>query len=179
MTATALSGCVVSDDPAVNALATTAAVGTVASLLYYSVDDGYYYDNDYDRMPRGYRPSNNAHIRRISSMDVYRRQHPLDGYRVQNHEGRIQQQRFDHQVEQNRDMRDGMETRRTRFHQSWSRNDNRYNRDSQGDNRNQQRSPNMQDHIQQHNQDMRDHLNQWRNHSQDGNRSWFSNDNDR
>ncbi len=74
--ATALSGCVVSNDPNVNAAATTAVVGTAAALLFYSLSDGYYYDSDYNRMPRGYRPGSDMRIQRVNNMEQYRRENP-------------------------------------------------------------------------------------------------------
>ena len=71
-----LSGCRVSHDPLVNTMATTAAIGSVAALLFYSTNDGYYYDRDYNRLPRNYRPDSNARIQRVDNIDNYRRQHP-------------------------------------------------------------------------------------------------------
>lgn len=63
---TLLTGCVVSDDPALNTMATIGAVGAASTLLYYSINDGYYYDYDYRRLPRHYRPAPNARIQRIN-----------------------------------------------------------------------------------------------------------------
>lgn len=63
---TLLTGCVVSDDPALNTMATIGAVGAASTLLYYSINDGYYYDHDYRRLPRHYRPAPNARIQRIN-----------------------------------------------------------------------------------------------------------------
>lgn len=68
-----LSGCVVSNDPNVNAAVTAGVVGTAASLLFYSISDGYYYDHDYNRMPRNYRPHHNAQITRVYDIHEYRR----------------------------------------------------------------------------------------------------------
>ncbi|WP_416189568.1 hypothetical protein ACM67B_10465 [Neisseria sp. CCUG17229] len=105
-----LSGCVVSDDPAVNAIATTATVGTVASLLYYSLDDGYYYDNHYNRMPRSYRPAYNTHVRRIDSMSDYRRRYPLEARMHQ--QNRVLSDRVYRQREQNRMLENRLERQR-------------------------------------------------------------------
>ncbi|STZ77444.1 hypothetical protein [Bergeriella denitrificans] len=77
LAATALSGCVVSDDPAVNTVATVATVGTAAAL-FYSISDGYYYDSRYNRLPRGYRPAQHVRVKRIDDMAHYRRQYPLN-----------------------------------------------------------------------------------------------------
>lgn len=110
---TALSGCVVSDDPAVNAIAATAAVGTVAGLIYYSNDDGYYYDNRYNRLPRGYRPAYDARVRRIDSMDAYRRQRAFDReYARQRYQHRIMQERLENQRRENRIMHERLARQR-------------------------------------------------------------------
>lgn len=108
--AVGLGGCVVSDDPAVNAIATTATVGTVASLLYYSLDDGYYYDNRYNRMPRSYRPAYNTHVRRIDSMSDYRRRYPLEARMHQ--QNRALSDRVYRQREQNRILENRLEQQR-------------------------------------------------------------------
>ncbi|WP_373752504.1 hypothetical protein [Neisseria weixii] len=108
--AVGLGGCVVSDDPAVNAIATTATVGTVASLLYYSLDDGYYYDNRYNRMPRSYRPAYNTHVRRIDSMSDYRRRYPLETRMHQ--QNRVLSDRVYRQREQNRILENRLEQQR-------------------------------------------------------------------
>ncbi len=108
--AVGLGGCVVSDDPAVNAIATTATVGTVASLLYYSLDDGYYYDNRYNRMPRSYRPAYNTHVRRIDSMNDYRRRYPLETRMHQ--QNRVLSDRVYRQREQNRILENRLEQQR-------------------------------------------------------------------
>lgn len=79
--AVSLNGCVVSDDPVVNGVATAATVGAVATL-FYSISDGYYYDSYYQRMPRGYRPQKNVVVHRIENIEIYRQQHPLDSRRV-------------------------------------------------------------------------------------------------
>ncbi|MCP1772050.1 hypothetical protein J2T38_000864 [Neisseria perflava] len=97
--ATSLSGCMISDDPAVNTIATVAAVGTVASLIY-SVSDGYYYDNSYNRMPRGYRPGNDVQIVRVNNINHVRQEYPRgwqghmggNQQRPQMQQGRMQQQ---------------------------------------------------------------------------------------
>ena len=68
----ALSGCTISDDPLTNAVATAATIG-VASLLFFNTSDNHYYDRDYNRLPRDYRPSRNARIERIRNYDDYRR----------------------------------------------------------------------------------------------------------
>ena len=68
----ALSGCTISDDPLTNAAATTATIG-VASLLFFNTSDNHYYDRDYNRLPRDYRPSRNARVERIRNSDDYRR----------------------------------------------------------------------------------------------------------
>lgn len=108
--AVGLGGCVVSDDPAVNAIATTATVGTVAPLLYYSLDDGYYYDNRYNRMPRSYRPAYNTHVRRIDSMSDYRRRYPLETRMHQ--QNRVLSDRVYRQREQNRILENRLEQQR-------------------------------------------------------------------
>lgn len=79
--AVGLSGCVVSDDPVVNGVATAATVGAVATL-FYSISDGYYYDSYYQRMPRGYRPQKNVVVHRIENIEIYRQQHPLNSRRI-------------------------------------------------------------------------------------------------
>lgn len=79
--AVGLSGCVVSDDPVVNGVATAATVGAVATV-FYSISDGYYYDSYYQRMPRGYRPAKHVIIHRVDDIEVYRRHHPLDSRRA-------------------------------------------------------------------------------------------------
>lgn len=99
--ATALSGCVVSNDPNVNAAATTAVVGTAAALLFYSLSDGYYYDSSYNRMPRGYRPGSNVRIQRVNNMEQYRRENPR-GPQMNN--GRQMQQQRPQQQMNNRQM---------------------------------------------------------------------------
>lgn len=111
---TTLSGCVVSDNPAVNAVATTATVGTIASLFYYSLDDGYYYDDRYNRMPRGYRPAYNARVHRIDSMHDYRRRYPYNNAHViqQQRQNRILQQRIEQQREHNRVLQNRLERER-------------------------------------------------------------------
>lgn len=76
MVTVGLSGCNVSNDPLVNTVATTAAIGSIATLLFYSTNDGYYYDRDYNRLPRNYRPNANARIQRVDNMDYYRHQYP-------------------------------------------------------------------------------------------------------
>ena len=68
----ALSGCTISDDPLTNAAATAATIG-VASLLFFNTSDNHYYDRDYSRLPRDYRPSRNARVERIRNYDDYRR----------------------------------------------------------------------------------------------------------
>lgn len=75
LAAVALSGCMVSENPAVNTLATAAAIGG-AMTLFYNLSDGYYYDRDYKRLPRDYQPDRNARIRRVDNIDNYRRDHP-------------------------------------------------------------------------------------------------------
>ena len=70
-----LSGCTVSDDPRVNAVATGAVVGTAAALIYYNVKDGRYYDNNYRVLPDTYRPRRDSDVRRIDDIDGYRRSH--------------------------------------------------------------------------------------------------------
>lgn len=71
-----LTACVVSDDPYVNTTATAATTAGVVSLLLYSLHDGYYYDQDYRRMPQHYRPPHNVQIVRVNNIHEYRRTHP-------------------------------------------------------------------------------------------------------
>lgn len=85
-----LSACVVSDNPYTNAAATTAAIG-VANMLFYSLSDGYYYDQSYNRMPRNYHPEAHIPVQRVSSMDDYRRQHPQPQYQRGSQRGQYQQ----------------------------------------------------------------------------------------
>lgn len=66
-----LSGCVVSNDPNVNAAATAAAV----SMIIYSISDGFYYDQSYNRMPRHYRPPQHVKVVRVKSINDYRKSH--------------------------------------------------------------------------------------------------------
>ncbi|WP_165090022.1 hypothetical protein [Neisseria yangbaofengii] len=148
--AAGLSGCVVSDDPAVNAIATTATVGTVASLLYYSLDDGYYYDNRYNRMPRSYRPAYNTHIRRIDSMSDYRRRYPPEARMHQ--QNRVLSDRIYRQREQNRILENRLEQQRIHNRQlqnqlDYQREQNRHMQQRVEDSRN--RSILMRDHMEQ------------------------------
>ena len=76
-----LSGCVVSDDPVVNTMATVGAVGAVASL-FFSLHDGYYYDSDYRRMPRNYRPASNVNVYRVNNIYEYQKAHPRPTHQV-------------------------------------------------------------------------------------------------
>ena len=71
-----LSACVISDDPYVNTAATAATAVGVVSLLLYAVNDGYYYDQDYNRMPRNYRPPRDVEVVRVNDIHEYRRQNP-------------------------------------------------------------------------------------------------------
>lgn len=71
-----VQGCAVSHDPYVNGVATGALATAAVSWLFYSTSDGYYYDHHYNRLPRDYRPPHTMEIRRIDSMDDYRRLHP-------------------------------------------------------------------------------------------------------
>ena len=95
----ALSGCTISDDPLTNAAATAATIG-VASLLFFNTSDNHYYDRDYNRLPRDYRPSRNARVERIRNYDDYRR------YRND----------YDR-----RDDRDWREDNRREYHDRWNR----------------------------------------------------------
>ena len=70
-----LTACVVSDDPYVNTAATAVATAGVVSLLLYSVNDGYYYDQSYHRMPRNYRPAHNTQVVRVHNIHEYRQGH--------------------------------------------------------------------------------------------------------
>lgn len=76
-----LTACVVSDDPYVNTTATAATTAGVVSLLLYSLHDGYYYDQDYRRMPQHYRPPHNVQIVRVNNIHEYRRAHPRPAVR--------------------------------------------------------------------------------------------------
>lgn len=71
-----LSGCVVANDGGATPVVTT-SVGVVGSnaVFYYSLDDGYYYDHAYRRLPYNYRPDRYARIHRIRHIDDYRRHH--------------------------------------------------------------------------------------------------------
>lgn len=71
-----LTACVVSNDPYVNTTATAATAATVVSLLLYAVNDGYYYDQDYNRMPRNYRPPRDVQVIRVNDIHEYRRKNP-------------------------------------------------------------------------------------------------------
>ena len=71
-----LTACVISDDPYVNTTATAATAATVVSLLLYAVNDGYYYDQDYNRMPRNYRPPRDVQVIRVNDIHEYRRKNP-------------------------------------------------------------------------------------------------------
>ena len=105
--ATALSGCAISNDPAVNTMATVATIGTAAAL-FYSASDDYYYDDRYNRLPRSYQPAYNARIHRIANMDDYRRQYPLNHQRVveQRQQNRLLQQHLEQQRDQNHRLRE-------------------------------------------------------------------------
>ena len=76
-----LTACVVSDDPYVNTTATAATTAGVVSLLLYSLHDGYYYDQDYRRMPQHYRPPHNVQIVRVNNIHEYRKAHPRPAVR--------------------------------------------------------------------------------------------------
>lgn len=108
--ATALSGCAISNDPAVNTMATVATIGTAAAL-FYSASDDYYYDDRYNRLPRSYQPAYNARIHRIANMDDYRRQYPLNHQRVvqQRQQNRLLQQRLEQQRDQNHRLRERLQ----------------------------------------------------------------------
>ncbi|WP_416191481.1 hypothetical protein [Neisseria sp. CCUG12390] len=127
--AVGLGGCAVSDDPAVNTIATTAAVGTAASLLYYSLDDGYYYDDGYNRMPRTYRPAYDSRVRRIDSMRDYRRRYPLGTRTVQHRQNRILQERIERQREHDRLLHNRLDQQRERNRLL----QNRFNREREHD----------------------------------------------
>ena len=71
-----LTACVVSNDPYVNAAATSAVTAGAVSLLLYAINDGYYYDQDYNRMPRNYRPAQNVQVVRVNNINEYRQAHP-------------------------------------------------------------------------------------------------------
>ena len=71
-----LTACVISDDPYVNTAATAATTAGVVSLLLYSIHDGYYYDQEYRRMPQHYRPPHNVQIVRVNNIHEYRKAHP-------------------------------------------------------------------------------------------------------
>lgn len=105
--AVGLGGCVVSDDPAFN---TAVGVGTAASLPYYSLDDGYYYDNRYNRMPHSYHPAYNTHVYLIDSMSDYRRRYPLEA-RMQR-QNRMLSDRFYRQRINNRVLENRLEQQR-------------------------------------------------------------------
>ncbi|MBR6026660.1 MAG: hypothetical protein IK065_03570 [Neisseriaceae bacterium] len=64
-----LSGCVVSNDPAVNAAATAAVV----SMIIYSISDGFYYDQNYNRMPRNYSPPQHVKVVKVNNINDYRK----------------------------------------------------------------------------------------------------------
>ena len=64
-----LSGCVVSNDPNVNAAATAAVV----SLIIYSISDGFYYDQNYNRMPRNYSPPQHVKVVKVNNINDYRK----------------------------------------------------------------------------------------------------------
>ncbi|MRN38243.1 hypothetical protein CRG49_008145 [Neisseria sp. N95_16] len=147
--AVGLSGCVVSDDPAVNAIATTATVGTVASLLYYSLDDGYYYDKRYNRMPRSYRPAYNTHVRRIDSMSDYRRRYPLEARMHQ--QNRVLSDRVYRQREQNRMLENRLEQQRVHNRQLQQRVEDSRNRSILTRDRmeQQRRSQQVREHVHQ------------------------------
>ncbi|MBR7001661.1 MAG: hypothetical protein IKI11_03240 [Neisseriaceae bacterium] len=76
-----LTACVISDDPYVNTTATAATTAGVVSLLLYSLHDGYYYDQDYRRMPQHYRPPHNVQIIRVNNIHEYRKAHPRPAVR--------------------------------------------------------------------------------------------------
>ena len=94
-----LSACVISDDPYVNTAATAATAVGVVSLLLYAVNDGYYYDQDYNRMPRNYRPPHNVEVVRVNDIHEYRRQNPRPA--PQQHRGTYQKQPAPHHQEYN------------------------------------------------------------------------------
>ena len=94
-----LTACVISDDPYVNTTATAATAATVVSLLLYAVNDGYYYDQDYNRMPRNYRPPRDVQVVRVNDIHEYRRQNPRPA--PQQHRGTYQKQPAPHHQEYN------------------------------------------------------------------------------
>ena len=101
----ALSGCTISDDPLTNAAATAATAATigVASLLFFNTSDNHYYDRDYNRLPRDYRPSRNARVERIRNYDDYRRY------------------RNDYDRRDDRDWRNWHEDNRREYRDRWNR----------------------------------------------------------
>lgn len=110
--AAALSGCVVSDDPYFHAAATT---GTAASLLYYSLDDGYYYDHRYNRLPHTYRPAYGIPVQRIESMNAHRRHYPIEAHMHRQNRmlsDRIYRQRINNRILENRLEQQRLDNRR-------------------------------------------------------------------
>lgn len=72
-----LQGCAVPNTPYAQGVATGALATAAVGLLFYSAHDGHYYDRDYNRMPRDYRPPRNMEVRRIDNINHYRQQHPI------------------------------------------------------------------------------------------------------
>ncbi|MBP3194883.1 MAG: hypothetical protein J6M05_04380 [Cardiobacteriaceae bacterium] len=47
------------------------------AIVYFSQNDGYYYDENYNRLPHGYKPPKHYKVNRVQDMRIHRRNHPL------------------------------------------------------------------------------------------------------
>ncbi|ULJ60166.1 hypothetical protein [Wielerella bovis] len=95
-----LSGCVVADDSVRYDVATASNIGT-KNWLFFSASDGYYYDQHYNRLPYGYRPSSQVRIRHINNIDDYRRQHTNWNHPAKNRPTRLTPEQWQQQEIQN------------------------------------------------------------------------------
>lgn len=87
-----LTGCIISDDPNVNAAATAAATAVVTTVVLYSLYDHRYYTEDYQVLPVHYRPARHVVVRRVPRVHrpvpvvrhprpVIHRRHPRPAFR--------------------------------------------------------------------------------------------------
>ncbi|MBR1374757.1 MAG: hypothetical protein IJ566_01560 [Cardiobacteriaceae bacterium] len=47
------------------------------AIVYFSQQDGYYYDENYNRLPHGYKPPKHYKVNHVQDMRLHRRHHPI------------------------------------------------------------------------------------------------------